>query len=175
MTTMTVIQMLRDSPLAQLEWSTFLKPVGQAQVCVLLLGRHRWLQPPLLAPQRFLPPAGETRDARGSVHEAFCGPFHRNPTVIGQSSFEGAGLRQGASCSVFSCICSIDAALHDSSNLTHRKTKRTGAPLVPPRQPRGMLVSDCDSIQRDKQTPPLATSPARRVSREHRKSLLPRR
>lgn len=50
---------LLHSPSAQLWWSTFLNPVGHAHVYVLLLGRQRWLQPPLLPPQRFLPPAGE--------------------------------------------------------------------------------------------------------------------
>lgn len=65
------VQVFRNSPSAQLKWSTFLKPVGQAQVNVLLLGRHRWLQPPLLVPQRFLPPTGDTENC-SSVCDDLC-------------------------------------------------------------------------------------------------------
>lgn len=69
------VQVLRNSPSAQLKWSTFLKPVGQAQVNVLLLGRHRWLQPPLLVPQRFLPPTGDTENRSSVCDDLFLKHF----------------------------------------------------------------------------------------------------
>lgn len=45
--------------------------MGQAQVYVLLLGRHRWLQPPLLLPQRFLPPIRETKNNNSLCNKPF--------------------------------------------------------------------------------------------------------
>lgn len=65
------------SPSAQLCWSTFLKPVGHAHVYVLLLGRQRWLQPPLLLPQRFLPPVGESNNGSS---QRLAAPNSANPS-----------------------------------------------------------------------------------------------